>query len=501
MSRVVRRGAIENRRLLRKPRVNIERNYESNLMLVIKPSRSWHAVLGVFLIFVGTFELRAEESRPNILFMFTDDQPQNCLGVTGNREIQTPHLDELARRGTLFNNAFVTTAICCSNRACLLTGQHMYRHGIMDFKKPLSADAFGQTYPAILRRSGYRTGYLGKYAIGNARGQNLELSLPESQFDYWYGFPQSISFRQNVDGRPRYLTEVMTEKAVEFLQTTPDGQPFCLTVAFKEPHGPFNYFDPNTPNVYEDVELSPSPTFTRQDFDAQPEFIRKSLNGDSARKWFNDGDAYQRDLQTFYRTVTRADSAVGEIIDELERLGLGDNTVIIFSSDHGSLLGDHGLSGKWLMYENSIRVPLIIYDPRVDTERARRSCDEMALTIDLAPTMLDLAGITVPAEMQGKSLRPIIEREPVSWRSHFYYQHTYTTDPPRSPIAVTEGVRTQRWKYIRYPEVDPVFEQLFDLQTDPLERTNLAASPDQAVTLSRLRALCVQDDALVDASP
>ena len=209
--------------------------------------------------------LQAGERRPNILFLFTDDQPQNCLGIMGNAHIKTPHLDELARRGTLFNNAFVTTAICCSSRASILTGQHMYRHGIQDFRTPLSAEAFDQSYPALMRKSGYRTGYLGKFAIGNPSATDHERSLPADKFDEWYGFPQNISFKQEIDGEPRYLTEVMTEKAIKFLREAKPDKPFCLTVAFKEPHGPFTYFDPNTPNVYEGIKLPPPTTFSLQD--------------------------------------------------------------------------------------------------------------------------------------------------------------------------------------------------------------------------------------------
>ncbi len=434
--------------------------------------------------------LLAEDRRPNILFLFTDDQPQNCMGVMGNEHIHTPHLDELARRGTLFNNAFVTTAICCSNRACILTGQHMARHGITDFRKPLTAEAFAMTYPALLRKAGYRTGYLGKYAIGNPSTNDRELSLPASQFDDWYGFPQSISFRQEIDGKPRYLTTVMTEKAINFLQATTPERPFCLTIAFKEPHGPFNYFDPDAANPYEDAVIPPPPTFTRQDFDSQPEFIRKSLNGSGSLSRLEHRQLYEKDVRTFYRTVTRADAAVGTILEELRRLGLDDNTVVIFSSDHGSLLGDHGLNGKWLMYENSIRVPLIIFDPRVDPKQAAGRREQMALSIDLAPTMLALAGIEPPESMQGEDLTPLVRGESTPWRSSFYYQHVYNTDPPRAPIAKTEGIRTQRWKYIRYPETDPLYEQLFDLQSDPQEKTNLASLAEHQDTVRELRTLC-----------
>ena len=198
-----------------------------------------------------------EPGRPNILFMFTDDQPQIGMGCMGNPHIRTPNMDRLAAEGVLFENAFVTTAICCSNRACILTGQHMRRHGIRDFQKPLSAEAFDRTYPMLLKKAGYRVGYLGKFAVGWPKPEIRHLSLPAEKFDYWYGFPQVFSFKQEVDGRPRYLTTLMTEKAIEFLRTNPADQPFCLTIAFKEPHGPWEYFDPDVPNVYEEVQIPP----------------------------------------------------------------------------------------------------------------------------------------------------------------------------------------------------------------------------------------------------
>jgi len=340
---------------------------------------------------------------------------------------------------------------------------------------------------------------LGKYAIVNPRIHDRELCLPVSKFDHWYGFPQNINFRQEVDGTTRYLTEVMTERAFDFLQATTPDQPFCLTVAFKEPHGPFNYFDPDVPNPYEGIKLPPSPTFTQRDWNAQPDFIRSSLNGD--RNWLQNPDDYQRDLRTFYRTVSRADLAVGRILAELERLGLDGNTVVIFSSDHGSLLGDHGLSGKWLMYENSIRVPMIVYDPRVEPDDAGQRRDEIVLSIDLAPTMLALAGIEAPESMQGENMMSLVNNQSLPWRSHFYYQHTYNTDPPRSPIAESEGIRTARWKFIRYPQIDPVYEQLFDLESDPFERNNLVSDEQHSPTLNKLRALCDERSTSVVPAP
>ncbi len=432
----------------------------------------------------------AEQRRPNILFIFTDDQPQICMGCMGNRHIRTPNIDRLAAQGVLFTNAFVTTAICCSNRACILTGQHMRRHGIEDFQVPLSAEAFDRTYPMLLKKAGYRTGYLGKFAVGWPRPEVRHLSLPGEKFDFWYGFPQMIDFRQVVDGRERYLTTVITEKAVEFLRANPPGRPFCLTVALKEPHGPWNYFDPEVPDPYKDARIPPPPTFTAEAYAAQPRFIRESLNGGQGPKWFKDHESYQQRIRTFYRLITRADAAVGKIMAALEEFGLDENTVVIYSSDHGEFQGAHGLAGKWLMYEESIRVPLIIRDPRLPAELRGRRRDEMVLSIDLAPTMLALAGVPVPEAMQGRDLGPLLGREKVSWREQWYYEHVYNTKPPRRPIVKCEGVRTRRLKYIRYRDVDPPYEQLFDLAADPHEETNLAGERSRAATLGRLRAKC-----------
>jgi arylsulfatase A-like enzyme len=326
--------------------------------------------------------------------------------------------------------------------------------------------------------------------VGWPKPEVRHLSLPAEKFDFWFGFPQMINFRQEVNGKVRYLTTLMEEKAVEFLRTNPPDQPFCLTVALKEPHGPWNYYDPNVPNHYGNAYIPPPPTFTKEQYDAQPEFIRNSLNGGSGPRWFKDPDSYQEHARTFYRLITRADIALGRIMAAVKDAGLDENTVVIYSSDNGSMLGAHGLTGKWLMYEESIRVPLIIRDPRLPAKLRGRHCDKMALSIDLAPTMLALAGVPIPESMQGRDLTPLVRDEPVEWREDWYYEHVYNTKPPRRPIVKCEGVRTDRWKYTRYPEIEPPHEQLFDLGNDPREERNLASNPAQTETLSRLRKRC-----------
>lgn len=429
----------------------------------------------------------AERTRPNILFMLTDDQRYDDLGCMGNSIIQTPNLDKLAAEGVIFENTFVTTAICCTSRASILTGQHMRRHGIYDFATPLSSAAMDNTYPVLLRKSGYRTGFLGKMAIGATSKEIRHLSLPADKFDFWFGFPQSINFRQVVDGEERFLTTLLADKAIEFLKTNPADKPFCLSISFKTPHGPWNYFDPHAPDPYEQTEIPPPASYTQEDYEAQPEFLRESLNGSGP--WpANPREKFLNNARTCYRLITGMDAAVGRIMATLRELDLDDNTVVIFTSDHGSLRGTHGLFGKWIMYEESIRAPLIVRDPRLPAPLRGTRRSQMVLNIDLAPTMLAIGGLDIPAEMQGQDIGPLLRNERVAWRSEWFYEHTYNTRPPRRPIAKSEGVRTERWKYIRYTDYDPPYEQLFDLQQDPGEHHNLAGKSEFADVLTDMRA-------------
>lgn len=432
----------------------------------------------------------AEQRRPNIILMFADDQAYESMGYTGNTVIQTPNMDRLARDGVFFEKAFVTTPICAVSRASILTGQHMRRHGIEDFATPLSDEALDHTYPALLRDAGYRTAFLGKFAIGNPKPEYAKRSLPAHRFDLWYGFPQSISFKQEVDGEERYLTDEMTKRAVEFMKSTPKDQPFCITMAYKEPHGPLNYLTPDFQDYYKDVEIPQPKTMTREAYDKMPAFVRHSYSGSGDESRFVPNPEYfQQSNRKLYAYISKMDQSVGTIIEAVHAMGIADNTVIIYSSDHGSFQGAHGLSGKWLLYEESIRVPLIVWDGRLPENRRGVRHDAMALNIDWAPTMLDYAGVDIPERMQGKSLRPVVEGDAESLRDDSYFEHTFKR-LPKFNICVSEGIRTQRWKYIRYREEEPVYEELFDLEKDPVELENLVDDAKHAATLARLRARC-----------
>lgn len=431
--------------------------------------------------------------RPSFVVFLTDDQPYDTLGCAGNARIQTPHLDALAARGVRFSNAFVTTPVCAVSRASLLTGQHMGRHGIEDFDPPLSAEQGRETFPALLRDAGYRTAFLGKYAIGAPETSDPELCLPAERFDFWYGFPQQIDYRQVEGGETRYLTTVLEHKAEEFLRSLPEGAPFCLIVAFKEPHGPFNYVDPEVPEGYGDFDPPLPPTMTPAALAAQPAILRESfLATENARRWMEDPTEYKALVRQMYRAISRADLAVGRIGALLDELGLAQRTVVLMSSDNGNLAGAHGLVGKFVMYEESIRVPLIVADPRGPASARGRVSEAMALNIDLAPTILSLAGVSVPARMQGQDLSPLLADPSSAGREDWYGEHVFS--PPREGpvIPPSECVRTRRWKYIHYLDTDPAVEQLFDLEADPLEERDLAADPRHAETLARLRERCAE---------
>lgn len=432
------------------------------------------------LLAAGTTTAFAQTSRPpNIVFLLTDDQRHDALGCAGNPIVRTPNIDALAARGVRFQNAFVTTAICVTSRASIFSGLYARSHGIEQFSQQFTPAQLAATYPAILRRAGYQTAFIGKYGLDGT-------PLPEKSFDFWRGFPgQGKSFPQGEPGP--HMTAIMTGQAREFLTQTKAGQPFCLSVSYKHPHAedadPRQFlYDPRDRDLYKDVQIPVPRT-------AAPEYVRKLpvsvQRSEGRRRWavrFSTPELYQESVRAYYRLCTAVDRSVGEILDTLRTRGLDNNTIVVYTSDNGFYLAEHGLADKWFMHEESIRIPLIVYDPRPN---ARHSAVEtrFALNIDLAPTLLDYAGQRAP--MHGRSLRPLIEGQSPAWRSEFFYEHRFRYN---GWIPATEGIRDTRWKYTRYIDEKPVEEDLFDLDADKLEERNLAAVNAHATTIQRLRA-------------
>jgi arylsulfatase A-like enzyme len=282
----------------------------------------------------------------------------------------------------------------------------------------------------------------------------------------------------------------MGNQAVDFLTTYDRQKPFCLSISFKAPHaqdeGP-RYFppDPQDEMLYRDAIIPLVPTADEAHFLALPKFIQTS---ECRARWqtrFSTPEKYQQTVKDYYRLITGMDRVIGEIVAKLKELDLDKNTVIIFTSDNGLFLGDKGLADKWLMYDPSIRTPLIVYDPQVPAKRRGIQIQQMTLNVDLAPTILEEAGLKPPTVMQGRSLKPLVEGRRVGWRKDWYYEHYYTIGVK---IPQSEGVRTADWKYIRYVEYTPPCEELYNLATDPLEEHNLVNDAASRKKLEELRA-------------
>lgn len=446
--------------------------------------------IGLLLSTALTPAARGADARPNIVFLLTDDQRWDTLGCYGNRIIHTPHLDALSARGVTFDRAFVTTSICAPNRACILTGQYCARHGLWDFDRELSPEQLAQTYLALLKQAGYRTGFIGKYGVGRPPGDLL---------DFNRAFPgQGQYVVKRPDGSTVHLDRLMAEQAEEFLDGCTRDQRFHLSISFKSPHvqdSPsvksvqFPYDpEPEIANLYRDIAIPPPPTANNDLFERWPDFIKNSENRSrwAVRYW--GPERTQESLKGYYRLISSVDLAVGRIVAKLQQRGLANETVLIFTSDHGKYLGDYGLAGKWYPHEVSIRVPLIVCDPRMPASQAGTRRSEFALSIDLAPTMLALAGVDVPSRMQGRSLLPVLHGQtPADWRTEFYYEHHFIPPWEGMSIPRNEAIRTPRWKYIQYIDSKPLFEELYDLDTDPLETVNLAGRPEHAERMESFR--------------
>ena len=433
--------------------------------------------------------------RPNILILLTDDQRWDAMGCAGNRIVQTPEMDRLAREGTRFVNAFVTSSICAASRASIFTGQYERSHHCNFNTGALRRAQLEQSYPMQLRRAGYHTGFIGKYGVGDGKLNDNKREIEgKDVFDSWYGFyGLGVYYSKTYPGK--HLTEVTVEQARDFLDRAPSGKPWCLSISFKAPHSGKGYLgyepEPDLKNLYADVTVPPPPTAKQEYFDALPEFLRRcNARTNYWEQRFSTPGQYQAVMKDYYRLITGADRAIGRIRAELARRGLADNTVIIFLSDNGDMMGDYMLGGKELLYDASLRVPLTVFDPRVPQSARGRQRTELALNIDIAPTVLDLAGAPVPAAMQGRSLAPLVRGKHSAWRRDFFCENDFCI--PGQYYPMIEGVRTARWKYVRYTDVQPVYEQLFDLDKDANEVTNLARERKYAATLTKLRRRCDQ---------
>jgi len=437
-------------------------------------------------------------SRPNIVFVLLDDVRWDDLGAMGHPWVKTPHLDRVAREGALFRNAFAATPLCSPNRGSILTGQYAHTHGIID-----NVDRSGQshrlkTFVRQLHDVGYETGYIGKWHMG------IDDS-PRPGIDHWFSLQgQGYYFDPdvNINGRRTkvegYTTDIFVDEAVKFIGRERDA-PFLLYLSHKAVHP--NIFqnadgsiagEPNSPdnfapaerhkNLYADRQIPRRPN-TRSYAEGKPALQRDIPGVTPLGPTTGTPDSIIRNR---LRMLAAADDGMGRIFAELERIGQLDNTVVVATSDHGYFYGEHGLDlERRLAYEETIRVPLFVrYPPLV---KAGTVVDAFTLSIDYAPTLLELAGVAIPDDVQGRSLVPLLKGEtPTDWRDSFLVEYYSDTVMPRLVKMGYKAVRNERWKYIHYLDLEGA-DELYDLARDPYEMKNLIADPATAKDLATMR--------------
>lgn len=457
---------------------------------------------GIFLFIVLTslfsgVQAQEDERVPNFVFILADDLRHDQLGYAGHPFLRTPVIDKLADEGVRFKNMFVTSSICMASRASIFTGLTETGHGFTGHGKPpanlLLSEDVDTSFPFLLRKAGYRTGFFGKQHVKFEEGTGAALDRMFERYESIYREPY---FKQQHDGSLRHTAELIGDRSVEFLASQSEDQPFLLYISFNIAHAEDGDKRPGIGHfpwpkaedgLYDDIQ----PPFPRlgdvRYFEILPDFLQASLNRE---RWYWRWDTsakYTTNMRAYYRMVSGMDRIIGRVLDQLEKQGLSENTVVIFTADNGYYMGDRGLAGKWSHFEESLRVPLVIHDPRLPQEQRNRLVESMALNIDLPATMLDLAGLPVPRKYQGSSLRPLtLNDTPSDWREDFFCEHHL--DNPAIPKW--RGVRGRRYTYACYYEQDPVHEFLYDLDKDPTQYHNLAGNPEFAEQLKQIRERC-----------
>jgi len=427
--------------------------------------------------------------RLNILYIMSDDHAAHAISAYGSAVNKTPQIDRLAREGMRFDRVFCTNSICTPSRATILTGKYSHLNGVPVFNR---FDGSQPTVAKHLQAGGYHTGMIGKWHLGS----------DPTGFDEWTILPgQGVYFdprfldRNGSRAIKGYVTDIITDLAIEFLKNRPKDKPFFLMCHHKAPHRPWDPDDRNKA-LFAGKEI-PEPATLRDDYATRTDAIKEcrqrvledlnkrdtkgpppeGLAGDALLKW-----KYQRYMQDYLACVQSIDDNVGRLLDWLDQNGLRENTVVFYTSDQGFFLGDHGLYDKRFMYEPSLKMPFLVRWPGVATPGSTQ--DALAINPDFAPTFLEIAGLAVPADMQGRSLVPLLKGErPADWRTSLYYR--YYHDPGDHNTRAHYGVRTDTHKLIYFWKKDQW--ELYDLAKDPDELHNLYNDPAQKEVVEKLK--------------
>lgn len=450
------------------------------------PSRRWRPLfLGLLALWLAVplapsvAAAARPAARPNVLVILTDDQRWDAMSCAGNRLIRTPNIDRLATEGARFANVFVTSSLCSPGRASLLSGLHARRHGVLNNFTEYPVDL--PSYPRQLKIAGYETAYVGKWHMGEDNDER------RPGFDHWFSHRGQGNYFDNEfndDGTrrkyPGYYTTVVTDHAVEWLKR-PHRDPFLLILGQKAPHGGPIQPEPRFEHALDQVPI-PRPA-NADDWSApdKPSWLKESYP-----TWHGLGGplygrgTYDNFVRAYLATLLSVDESVGRILATLAETGQLDRTLIVFTSDNGFVLGEHGRVDKRTMYEESLRVPLLVrYPPLV---RAGTVISNLVLNLDLAPSVIDIAGAAPLRGVEGRSWKPLLQGRRIAWRDAFLYEYNFEKQFPYTPNV--RGVRTAEWKWIRYPHgdgsADRFAPELYHLATDPLEQRNLAADPRYA---------------------
>ncbi|MDO6792068.1 sulfatase-like hydrolase/transferase [Tamlana sp. 1_MG-2023] len=439
-----------------------------------------------------------EEKKPNIIFFFTDDQSYDTQRDFGNKVTKTPNLDVLADNGVVFSRHYNTTAICMASRANVMTGQFEYKTGCNFDHGSLGTKQWSTSYPVLLREAGYRVGFAGKFGFSISdtnEGWGEEGEVAKHDFDFWGGGSHQTSYKTIEN---KYMAKYAAEyphstraygaASIDFInESVEKDEPFCMSVYFKAPHRPVEP-DPMFDDVYKDVVFDKLPNYGREAGEHLAKQSRMGRQYPRFVEWgYSEEDTYQEALRKYNQLIYGVDYSIGMVLEQLKKLNIDDNTIIIFSSDNGYFNGSHGLGSKVLPYEEGARTPLIIVDPRQNDKGQRTS----ALTgnVDITATILDYAGVAIPSIYDGKSIRPLVENPKGNIRPSLPIIQVWG---PKATHCLT--VMDDKYKYIYWyykDESKNIYptEELFDIVNDPYEMKNIASESKYRSELIKMRKL------------
>ena len=422
-------------------------------------------------------------SRPNLVVMMTDDQAAIAMSCAGNTVLKTPNMDRLAAEGLTFRNAFVTNALCAPSRTTLLSGLYSHTHGVRDNRqKAISPDI--KLVSDYLREGGYEVAFCGK--------SHVDPALRDRQWDYYFGYLQQGSYinpkiAEGVNGPDKvyegYMDDIVTDHAIAWLNSRKSDKPFCLFLFFKGSHRAW-LRDRRHHDLFNGVAVPKPPTYD-DDLAGNPGNKPQAfINADNKIGDFIDVRSLETFLKDYYATLTAVDENVGKVYAALKASGTLDDTAIMYTSDNGFFLGEWRRFDKRFMHEPSSKVPMLIRYPKL--AKAGSTTQRMVINVDIAPTLLDLAGLPIPEQMHGRSMQPLLKDPKAAFREDWLYE--YYEYPAEHSVPKHRGVRTERYKYIHYYEEPQEFE-LYDLQEDPGERMNIygKAGTEQITTKLKQR--------------